>query len=55
VTIATDNELQAALQSGVTPPVQNWLLSEARLLELALKDYRALAKEGRSVPDWPTH
>lgn len=55
VTIATDNELQQALQSGVTPPVQNWLLSEARLLELALKDYRALARDGRSVPDWPAH
>ncbi len=55
VTIATDHELQVALRSGVTPPVQNWLLSEARLLELALRDYRALAKAGLSVPDWPAH
>lgn len=46
VTIATDNELQVALQSGVTPPVQNWLLSEARLLELGIRDYRAAAKAG---------
>ena len=43
VTIATDKELQVALQSGVTPPVDRWLLSEARLLELGLRDYRATA------------
>jgi AcrR family transcriptional regulator len=43
VTIATDKELQIALQSGVTPPVDRWLLSEARLLELGLRDYRATA------------
>lgn len=49
VTIATDNELQVALQSGVTPPVQNWLLSEARLLELGIRDYRALAAAARQA------
>lgn len=45
VTIGTDKELQVALQSGVTPPVDRWLLSEARLLELGIRDYRATAAD----------
>jgi AcrR family transcriptional regulator len=44
VTIATDHELQATLDAVRMPPVDRWLLSEARLLELGIRDYREAAK-----------
>jgi AcrR family transcriptional regulator len=43
VTIATDKELLSTLESGMSPPVHRWLLSEARLLELGIRDYRTMA------------
>ena len=45
VTIATDKELPTVLPGEFSRNVKAFLQSEARLLELGIRDYRALARE----------
>ncbi len=44
VTIATDRVLPTVLPGEFSPNVRNFLRSEARLLELGIRDFRALAR-----------
>ena len=44
VTIATDHILPTVLPGQFSPNVRNFLRSEARLLELGIRDFRELAK-----------
>lgn len=45
VTVATDRVLPTVLPGDFAPNVRNFLRSEARLLELGIRDFRALAAE----------
>jgi hypothetical protein len=45
VTVATDRVLPTVLPGEFSPNIRNFLRSEARLFELGIRDFRALAAE----------
>jgi AcrR family transcriptional regulator len=49
VTVATDRVLPTVLPGEFAPNIRNFLRSEARLLELGIRDFRAIAAENAAV------